>query len=440
MTQPKSRQASQSSGKVNVTTGDPLFRTLVLPNSGCEITEGDISDYTVHFHLNNNTDGAEEFVSSTLQIDTSLDSLKNIAESFDFLNTKKLGKTHHFLAITDFFLKEIEPFYKPRTDTTKPRKWEPAKLVDCEFYTSALSVHYPYMSLPPLVSSKNRCQAGITSTATTSQKMEQTQAKGPTSTLQHPRADPSRQERSFGNSSSSTVNTARSKTADISRGLTVEHIKGIKPTAVYWLRSDAITLKHQDMISNHTYESPLKLLAPYLTVMVMDASEIKPIISASKILDDLAVIGATALYDRFLLKKKSFQKQPTAWNAEENEQQLRHYGLLFTGIMYRLWCFKAKFSDAPAENKKSLASATGTNAPSTSSKQKNGQYDWNGFQMTEVLHGNLVAVGRIDTLVSFLNAIHQWGLTVHGPGIEKDLNRCFKDEPAGRLSLDGRDG
>ena len=434
MTQPNDRPASLSSGKVVITTGDPLFQKMVLKDSGCEIIEGGNSDYTVHFNLNNNTVGAEESPSSTLQIDTSWESLKDIADSFKRLDIMKLGKMHHFLAIAEFFLKEIEPFHKPRTDSKETKKWEPARLVECEFYTSAPSVCHPYMSLPPLVSSENPSRAVTTSIATTSQLVKQTRAKGPSSTPQNPHADQSRQERSFGKSSS-TLNTARSKTAVTSRGFTVEHIKGIRPTAVYWLRRDAIPLKHQHMISKHTYESPLKLLAPYLTVMVMDASEIECSNSALKVLNDLAVISATALYDRFLLKKKSFQKHSTTWNAEENEQQLRHYGLLFGGITFRLWCFKAKVGYSPAENNKSSACATGTGVPSTSSEQKNGQRKWNGFHMTEVLHGNLVEAGHIDTLVTFLNAIHRWGFTVHGPGIGEDLYRCFKDEPAGRPSL-----
>ena len=413
-----SKAALLPSSSIKTSTGDLSFRRSVLEPCGCEYKEGWSVASTTHFK--NLVLGTENLVSSALQIDTSEEFWKEVTRTFSRLHATKAGKAAYFDAIAGYFLKEIKPFYRSTPDRDQHDEWEAARLIEHEFYIEN-DTAYARMSLLPLILSTSPPSKSIT---TASQPFRNTETgRGKSAPLSR-------------KLSLSTADASR-ESKGTKRTLELKYVQGIRPTAVYWLQRQKISSKHQHMISAHTYESDLRLLAPYLTVMLVDDSGAGPNDSEIKALNNLSVIGSIAVYNRYLLKERSLQRHSYSCDPKEIESDLRHYGLVFDKVKFRLWCFRAKVDLKPADDSKNSAQTSSTAGSSTSAEQKTSQCKWKGCELEELWKGNLIQSGHVDTLVGYLNKIQVYGSRVHGPGIEKDLNRCFADHPAGRPSLSG---
>ena len=46
----------------------------------------------------------------------------------------------------------------------------------------------------------------------------------------------------------------------------------------------------------------------------------------------------------------------------------------------------------------------------------------------------------VKNFIKWVNEIHRWGLTVHGPGCERDVKVCMGDRTGFRISDIGLDG
>ena len=293
-----------------ISTGDPSFRSSVLEPCGCEIKEGVIVASSTHFK--NVISRTENLTNSALLINISEEFSKDVTRTLKRLLITKAGKNAFFNAIAGYFLKEITSFYGPTTDRDQHESWEAARLIEHKFYKrNDTAIQHASMSLLPRLYSGN----------TQSSRGKQTPlSRKP---------------------SSSAIDTSYTSEA-ANRTLKLEHVQGIRPTAVYWLQMQRISLKHQHMISRHMYESDLDLLAPYFTVMMVDDPGTGPNDSESKVLDNLFIIGSIAVYNRYLLKEKSLEKQSHIWDDKEFDLDLRHYGLVFNNVKFRLWCFKSQ--------------------------------------------------------------------------------------------------
>ncbi|KAL9115550.1 MAG: hypothetical protein Q9187_007296 [Circinaria calcarea] len=417
-----SKAALLPSSNFETSTGDSSFRWSVLKPCGCEIKEGGIEASTTHFK--NVISGTENLTNSALLINISEEFSKDVTRTLNRLLVTKAGKAAYFNAITGYFLKEITSFYGPTADRDQHDAWEPARLIEQEFYDrNDRETKYASMSLLPRIYSGNSASQSI---AAPSQSSKNTQ-KG--------RGKPVP---SAGKPSPSTTD-ASYKSEGAKCTLKLEHVQRIRPTAVYWLQRQKISPKHQHMISSHMYESGLRLLAPYFTIMMVDDLGTGPNDSETKVHDNLFVIGSIAVYNRYLLKERSLERQSHTWDPKEFDLDLRHYGLVFNNIKFWLWCFKAKVDVKPtddsehkakvdlkpADDSKTSAQTSSTTSSSTSTQQKTSPCKWTGCELKELWQGNLTECGHIDTLVGYINKIQEYGSSVHGPGLEKDLYRCF---------------
>ncbi|KAL9119973.1 MAG: hypothetical protein Q9187_003471 [Circinaria calcarea] len=428
-----SKTALLPSSNNESSTGVPSFRWSMLQSYGCEIKEGVTEASTTHFkNIMDETDVTNNPANSALLINGDEEFWKNTARTFKHLFSTEAGNRAYFFYITTYFLKEIEPFDGLAADPDQHKAWEIARLIEYEFCDlHNRGIHHVGMRLLPCIHSGNPVSQSATAPS---------QSSGST---QPPRG---KSISSAGKSSSSAIDAShKSENAK----LTLEDVRKIRPTIVYWLQRQKIPLRHWHMISSHTYESNLHLLAPYFTIMMVDDPGTGPNNSESKVLDNLFKIGSIAVYNRYLLKEKSIKRQSTSLDSKVFDKDLRHYGLTFDKVNFRLWCFKAKVDLTPTDDSKHKAKAdpkpTGDSkhsaripsgpATATSGNNQNVPCRWKGCEVTEILRGDLKERGHIDNIAGYIDKIQQYGSSVHGPGLEADLGRCFTDVPVGRPSL-----
>ncbi len=398
------------------------------------IEEKRLSSPEAHFGNHDNPTG------STIYISTEEANLHNIADSFQRLNDLKPGTVAFVLEIVASFLQESKsPYYRPQTESnTKLTEWEPVRLLEHDLFLQGKGTQKNQilkMFFPPRVIADSEDVSG------TSKRFPSVRRTG---TL----------------SQSSPLLSQPSPSLSQPSPSSAETRIAIKPTATYWLRRETIELRSLRLIPYHTFVSTLDLIAPYLSVMIVDTSK-------DSAQGRLALSASTALYNRFLLKMNSREWDSSAQETVKEFSDLRHYGLLFQRSQFHLWCFTPKLAvDAKFEtqspNRNSSPSSSGTEGSQPSKgNAKQPRFSsvfpsrkprtptsatqdpvtqptptaprWEGFFMTPLHWGDLVEYGVVENLVNFINSIHYWGLNVHGPGIGMDLVRCFAADTVGSV-------
>jgi len=167
----------------------------------------------------------------------------------------------------------------------------------------------------------------------------------------------------------------------------------LRPDCAYWLSLQAFSQIYKVQIGQHTYVMNKKITCPYLTIeFKRDASE------ETAASNQVAAAGALALYNRFRLRDQSLKLSKQKWN-QDHTKSLRHYGMTFGGADYIIWCIRASLT-------------------------KN--YQWAGCRMESVFLGNCRFVDDVRALIDWVNEIHCWGLTVHGPECQKDVKTSMR--------------
>ena len=177
----------------------------------------------------------------------------------------------------------------------------------------------------------------------------------------------------------------------------------IRPDCSYWLSIQAFNPQYKDQIEEWTCVMHESITCPYFTVeFKRDDSDI----AVAKL--QVAAASALALYNRFLLKQACLDVTGKKWSSKAFNQ-LRHYGLTFTGEAYAFWCTTPIKSD---------------------------DWSWKGCRMERVFQSKCSHEIGLKNFVDWINEIHRWGLTVHGKACEADLRLCIHKNSHGiRTSL-----
>ena len=173
----------------------------------------------------------------------------------------------------------------------------------------------------------------------------------------------------------------------------------IRPDCAYWLSIQAFNPDYVDQVTEWCFVMKEKMTCPYLTI------EYKKKASSDYVAENqIAAAGSLALYNRFCLKQKRVEQTQTAWSAELLEN-VRHYGMTMKGVRYFIWCLTPVVTSS---------------------------FEWAGCDMTRVWQGSCITtLASVQALFNWINEIHCWGLTVHGPECEKDIKLSMKSSGTG---------
>jgi len=138
------------------------------------------------------------------------------------------------------------------------------------------------------------------------------------------------------------------------------------------------------------------MIAPYLTIEFKRDQKSKTTAE-----NQAAAAGSMALYNRSLLRKAG-QEAAYAAASSYNLRDLRHYALTIEGSHFQFWVL------IPYEAEKESSF-------------------WGDCSMDKLARGNLSSKEGVATFVKWINEIHRWAITMHGPAIEADVKACLDE-------------
>ncbi|KAI1125632.1 hypothetical protein F5Y10DRAFT_267949 [Nemania abortiva] len=166
----------------------------------------------------------------------------------------------------------------------------------------------------------------------------------------------------------------------------------IRPDCAYYLSLQAFQPDFRPKIRKHVSVLQQRAFCPYLTIEFKKDEE-----SLDTTRYRVAVSSAISLYNRYLLKLKSLTlRTPGASWSEDDQSNMRHYGITFTESNWNLWC----------------------TVPKTFA-------EWTGCNMSSIHSADCRTLVGIQQLVEYLNDIHYWGLRVHGRSCKMDIYRLI---------------
>jgi hypothetical protein len=162
----------------------------------------------------------------------------------------------------------------------------------------------------------------------------------------------------------------------------------IRPDCSYWISLQAFNPEYRETVGEYVSVRKDRILCPYLTIeFKKDDSTLR------KARNQVAVASALALYNRWKLKKDRLDAAKKPW-SERHEKVLKHYGITFTGRDFEFWCIEPTLDS---------------------------QGYWMGCRMYRLAqHSCKLSIG-VSRFVNWINEIHRWALTVHGPSCERDI-------------------
>ena len=167
----------------------------------------------------------------------------------------------------------------------------------------------------------------------------------------------------------------------------------LRPDCSYWLSLQAFSPEYKVHVQEHTLVMYDTITCPYLTV------EFKKDGSGDQAaFNQVAGAAAIALYNRFLLRKESLELAKQKWDPQ-HVKALKHYGITFIGPLYNVWCIQAVLTS---------------------------RYCWSGCHMERVFLGDCRHAKSVRDLIDWVNEIHCWGLTIHGPECQKDIKLSIR--------------
>ena len=184
----------------------------------------------------------------------------------------------------------------------------------------------------------------------------------------------------------------------------------IRPDCSYWVSLQAFSPEYRQIVSEYVSVRKDRILCPYLTIeFKKDDSTLR------KARNQVAVASALALYNRWKLKKDRLVAVKKSW-SERHEKVLKHYALTLAGRSYEFWCIEPALDS---------------------------QGGWIGCRMYRLFQNKCESRKGVSWFVSWINEIHRWGLTVHGPSCERDIKYCIDRSSGGirtSLGMEGEGG
>ena len=167
----------------------------------------------------------------------------------------------------------------------------------------------------------------------------------------------------------------------------------LRPDCAYWLSLQAFSPDYKVHVQEHIHVVHDTITCPYLTIEFK-----RDDVEDQAAFNQVAAAAALALYNRYLLRRRSLDLAKQKWD-QQHLKHLKHYGITFTGSSYSIWCIHAVLTN---------------------------RYYWNGCHMERVFLGNCERAISVRDLIDWINEIHCWGLTVHGPECQKDVKVSLK--------------
>jgi hypothetical protein len=170
----------------------------------------------------------------------------------------------------------------------------------------------------------------------------------------------------------------------------------IRPDCSYWLSLWGFNEDWRSQVEDVTYVKKI-VVSPYFTVEFKRDGEPDDVA-----IKQVAAAGSIALYNRFCLYRSALQscalKKSIAWTPTPTAE-IRHFGLTFIGSTFSFWVLK----------------------PVTTEE------DWAGCTMERLRGGDCEASAHnTKVLVQWINEIHRWGVTVHGPACKDEIKVCLQ--------------
>ncbi|KAF4547424.1 Hypothetical protein D9617_43g040400 [Elsinoe fawcettii] len=165
----------------------------------------------------------------------------------------------------------------------------------------------------------------------------------------------------------------------------------VRPDCSYWLSCAIINETYRATISNITHIHANICMTPYLTVeFKRDSTD--TIVPARH---QVAIAASMAVYNRWRLKDKHMTLARQSWSSEQIDM-VRHYGMTFHLQQCEVWRMDPVMSDDKS---------------------------WAGCRMSLLATLNCDDIAGLRNGAEWINEIHWWGLTVHGPDCENDIKR-----------------
>ncbi|KAI9773886.1 MAG: hypothetical protein M1840_006112 [Geoglossum simile] len=168
----------------------------------------------------------------------------------------------------------------------------------------------------------------------------------------------------------------------------------IRPDCAYYVSLQAFQSGFRPSVRNHVAVVQKRAICPYLAVEFKKDEE-----TLATAQNQIAVASAMALYNRYRLKNCALQMSGEKW-SEQDKDQMRHYGITFTGSTWKLWC----------------------TVPQTFQT-------WTGCVMSTIYSGDCCILAGVQQLIGIINDIHYWGLEVHGRSCKKDIAAKIHSDP-----------
>ncbi|KAB2568724.1 hypothetical protein DBV05_g12599 [Lasiodiplodia theobromae] len=177
----------------------------------------------------------------------------------------------------------------------------------------------------------------------------------------------------------------------------------IRPDCSYWISLEAFSGEYSDNVQNFVHVGQNRFLCPYFSIEFKKNEK-----TESQAEFQVAVASAIAMYNRYKLKCDRIEHTASEWTSEHTGA-LRHYGLVMAGRSYKFFCTTAELDD---------------------------RHSWKGCRMERLFQSTFDRPQTMPHFVNWINEIHLWGLTVHGPGCEDDIKHCIQRADKGiRVSL-----
>ena len=161
----------------------------------------------------------------------------------------------------------------------------------------------------------------------------------------------------------------------------------VRPDCSYWLGMKAFSQTYRDDVPRWIHTIYDEFISPYLTV------EFKRDLDAEFVSkNQVAAASSLALHNRFRLREKRFSVMQKPW-TKEDIMDIKHYGMTMQGYKYKIWCITPTLSEADK---------------------------WAGCEVKVVGCGKCNKPYGVRRFIDWINEIHYWGLTVHGPHCQDD--------------------
>ncbi|EKG09384.1 hypothetical protein MPH_13590 [Macrophomina phaseolina MS6] len=192
-----------------------------------------------------------------------------------------------------------------------------------------------------------------------------------------------------------------------SRKSTKEFQFNLRPDCSYWISLQAFNPGYRTLVKTFASVRQNRILCPYLTIEFKKSEK-----TLSEAVSQVAASSAIALYNRYKLKAGRIKDTTSSWTPE-HIAPLRHYGLIIAGRAYQFWCTE----------------------PVLDANQS-----WAGCRMFPLFESDCEERENIRHFIDWINEVHRWGLTVHGPSCEDDIkHRIHRLGGGARTSLIGQD-